>query len=158
MKWSEDQIQELRQMAADGVSNTNMALHFGVMLSEIHAKRSQLGITRAKLQAKKADSAPLNTRPQKSPTQKAQGIDSIDIEELTRRVITELKRILLAESENASLSTPTESSLLDLFCKVHEESEKHRRTVLDRTFGEMKEAVKNQLALLSNASGSSGNQ
>ena len=53
MKWSVNQVAELHQMCMDGVSNADMAEHFGVPVTEIHAKRSQLGITIPKVAAMK---------------------------------------------------------------------------------------------------------
>ena len=57
MKWTEQQISELKRMcfAEDAdvrkPSNAEIAKHFGVPVTEIHAKRSQLGITIPKVRA-----------------------------------------------------------------------------------------------------------
>ena len=48
MKWTQEQITELKNFCYKGASNADLAKHFSVPLSEIHAKRSQHNITRAK--------------------------------------------------------------------------------------------------------------
>lgn len=53
MKWTDNRVTELRQMCMDEKSNADMAKHFGVPVTEIHAKRSQLGITMPKVAAMK---------------------------------------------------------------------------------------------------------
>ena len=57
MKWTTVAAGELRQMCMNGVSNADMAKHFGVPVAEIHAKRSQLGITIPKVAAMKGEKA-----------------------------------------------------------------------------------------------------
>jgi hypothetical protein len=54
MKWSKGQIEYLKTMCFDGAKNSTIAEHFGVPVSEIYAKRSQLGITIPKVAAAKA--------------------------------------------------------------------------------------------------------
>lgn len=51
MKWTEDQIKGLKQLCMKGVSNKVLAAHFQVPITEIHAKRSALGITIPKVKA-----------------------------------------------------------------------------------------------------------
>lgn len=51
MKWTDTQIAQLKQMCFDGTSNADLAAHFGVPVVEIHAKRSQHGITIPKIRA-----------------------------------------------------------------------------------------------------------
>jgi len=58
MKWSKAQIEELRTMCFEGTKNSAIAEHFGVPVSEIHAKRSQLGITIPKVAAAKSEAVP----------------------------------------------------------------------------------------------------
>lgn len=57
MKWSVNQVAELHKMCMDGVPNADIAFHFGVPVTEIHAKRSQLGITIPKVAAIKGKPA-----------------------------------------------------------------------------------------------------
>lgn len=51
MKWSPEQVTELTEMCMAEKSNADMAEHFGVTVTEIHAKRSALGITIPKVKA-----------------------------------------------------------------------------------------------------------
>lgn len=51
MKWTEEQIEGLKQLCMKGVSNKELAAHFQVPITEIHAKRSALGITIPKVKA-----------------------------------------------------------------------------------------------------------
>lgn len=51
MKWSNEQIEELKALCMAGTPNQKLAERFGVPLTEIHAKRSQLGITIPKCKA-----------------------------------------------------------------------------------------------------------
>lgn len=51
MKWTNEQVEKLKQMCYAGTSNAELAKEFGVPLTEVHAKRSALGITRAKCAA-----------------------------------------------------------------------------------------------------------
>ena len=53
MKWTKEQTAELKRMCFDDVSNKDLAAHFGVPATEIHAKRSQLDITIPKVAAAK---------------------------------------------------------------------------------------------------------
>jgi len=48
MNWSKEQLKELKELCYKNTPNAELAAHFGVPLAEIYAKRSQLGITRAK--------------------------------------------------------------------------------------------------------------
>lgn len=63
MKWTDNQVAELRQMCMEEKSNADMAVHFGVPVTEIHAKRSQLGITMPKVAAMKGKPAMLTVEP-----------------------------------------------------------------------------------------------
>jgi len=49
MKWTEQQITELHALCHENVPNSELAKHFNVPVTEIHAKRSQLGITIPKI-------------------------------------------------------------------------------------------------------------
>ena len=51
MKWTTGQTDLLKQMCFAGTSNADMAECIGVPLEEIHHKRSQLGLTIAKVKA-----------------------------------------------------------------------------------------------------------
>jgi len=62
MKWTEDQIKGLKQLCMKGVSNKELAAHFQVPITEIHAKRSALGITIPKVKAMQGGKAPSGTR------------------------------------------------------------------------------------------------
>lgn len=53
MKWTPEQVKELEDLCFAGASNAKMAEHFGIPVTEIHAKRSQLGITIPKIKAMK---------------------------------------------------------------------------------------------------------
>lgn len=53
MKWSVNQVAELHDLCMAEKSNAELAEHFGVPVTEIHAKRSQLGITIPKVAAMK---------------------------------------------------------------------------------------------------------
>ena len=53
MKWTTEQTDLLKQMCLSGASNAGMAEAIGVPLEEIHHKRSQLGLTIAKVKALK---------------------------------------------------------------------------------------------------------
>ena len=55
MKWTGTQIDELKAMCFDEIPNAKIAEHFGVTATEIHAKRSQLGITIPKVRAAKVE-------------------------------------------------------------------------------------------------------
>lgn len=45
MKLTEKQIADLKVMALDNVKNANIAIALGIPIEEVHAARSQLGIT-----------------------------------------------------------------------------------------------------------------
>jgi len=51
MKWTEQQTKELKDLCMSGTSNKDLAENFSVPVTEIHAKRSQLGITIPKVKA-----------------------------------------------------------------------------------------------------------
>ena len=53
MRWTEDAIGELKALCFDEVSNADIAKFFDVPVTEIRAKRSQLGITIPKVRAAK---------------------------------------------------------------------------------------------------------
>ena len=48
MKWTQEQITELKNLCYKGVSNADLAKHFKVPVTEIYAKRSQHKITKEK--------------------------------------------------------------------------------------------------------------
>lgn len=54
MKWSEEKVNQLKELAFAGVPNPQIAKQLGVGVSDIYAKRSQLGITMNKVRASKA--------------------------------------------------------------------------------------------------------
>jgi hypothetical protein len=51
MKWSEETVKQLRDLAFAGKSNAEIARAIGVGINEVYAKRSQLGITIDKVKA-----------------------------------------------------------------------------------------------------------
>jgi hypothetical protein len=51
MKWTNEQIFELKQLCKDEEPNAEIAAYFGVPVTEIHRKRSDLGITMPKVKA-----------------------------------------------------------------------------------------------------------
>lgn len=51
MKWTNEQVERLKEMCYAGTGNTELAKHFAVPATEIHAKRSALGITIDKCKA-----------------------------------------------------------------------------------------------------------
>lgn len=53
MKWSDEQASQLRELCLAEKSNTEIAFTLGVTLTDVHAKRSQLGITIPKIGALK---------------------------------------------------------------------------------------------------------
>lgn len=52
MNWTKENIEELKELCRKSVPNAELASHFNVPVTEIYAKRSQLGITRAKCAGK----------------------------------------------------------------------------------------------------------
>lgn len=54
MKWSERQVNQLKALAFAGTPNVEIARQTGVSISDVYAKRSQLGITIDKVRASKA--------------------------------------------------------------------------------------------------------
>lgn len=56
MKWTDGKIQKLRALAFAGKPNPEIARELHVPVTEIYAKRSQLGITIDKVKAAKAES------------------------------------------------------------------------------------------------------
>lgn len=54
MKWTDEKIEDLKALCFNEAKNSEIAEHFGVPVAEIHAKRSQLGITIPKVNAMKA--------------------------------------------------------------------------------------------------------
>lgn len=54
MKWSEEKVNQLKSLAFAGMSNPEIAKKIGVKVTDVYAKRSQLGITIDKVKAAKA--------------------------------------------------------------------------------------------------------
>ena len=61
MKWSNEQVVKLKELCEKEMPNAEIAKEMELPVMEIYAKRSQLGITRAKVKAAKG-----NTEPQTS--------------------------------------------------------------------------------------------
>ena len=55
MKWSEEKVNQLKELAFAGVPNPQIAKQLGVGVSDVYAKRSQLGITVDKVRAAKVE-------------------------------------------------------------------------------------------------------
>lgn len=53
MKWSEEKVQQLHDLAFAGKANKEIAQQLGVSIDEVYTKRSQLGITIPKVKAVK---------------------------------------------------------------------------------------------------------
>lgn len=51
MKWSEEKVQQLHDLAFSGKSNKEIARQLGVGINEVYAKRSKLGLTIDKVKA-----------------------------------------------------------------------------------------------------------
>jgi hypothetical protein len=47
-KWTGDKLGELKRLCLEGKSNSELAAHFGVPVTQIYEKRSKLGITISK--------------------------------------------------------------------------------------------------------------
>ena len=60
MKWTKEQETELRELCFKEKTNAEIAAALGCDVKDIHAKRSQLGITRDKVKAVKQATAPDN--------------------------------------------------------------------------------------------------
>ena len=54
MKWTDEQVETLRKLCFEEKSNAEIAETLGCETKDIHSKRSQLGITREKVKAAKA--------------------------------------------------------------------------------------------------------
>jgi hypothetical protein len=54
MKWSEGKVMQLKDLATSGVSNADIAKQLGIKVTDVYAKRSQLGITIDKVKTAKS--------------------------------------------------------------------------------------------------------
>lgn len=54
MKWSEEKVELLKSLALAGTTNVEIARQLNAGISDVYAKRSQLGITIDKVKAAKA--------------------------------------------------------------------------------------------------------
>lgn len=54
MKWSEEKVKQLHDLAFASKSNKEIANQLGIGINEVYAKRSQLGITIPKVKAAQA--------------------------------------------------------------------------------------------------------
>lgn len=93
MKWSEEKVNQLRELAFAGVPNPQIAKQLGIGVSDVYAKRSQLGITVDKVRAAKAAAEPQN--PEKAPPKE------INEEHLARNREADERRTLLQLLEPA---------------------------------------------------------
>lgn len=71
MKWSEEKVNQLKELAFADVPNPQIAKQLEIGVSDVYAKRSQLGITREKVQAAKAARDEAIKRDSEEPRQKA---------------------------------------------------------------------------------------
>lgn len=71
MKWSEEKVNQLKELAFAGVPNPQIAKQLGIGVSDVYAKRSQLGITMDKVRAAKA--VAVSQEPEKAAPNKADG-------------------------------------------------------------------------------------
>lgn len=71
MKWSEEKVNQLKELAFADVPNPQIAKQLEIGVSDVYAKRSQLGITREKVQAAKAARGEAIKRDSEEPRQKA---------------------------------------------------------------------------------------
>jgi hypothetical protein len=55
MKWTNEQITKLKALANAGTPNKVITAELGVPVTDVYAKRSQLGITIDKIQASKQE-------------------------------------------------------------------------------------------------------
>lgn len=67
MKWSEEKVNQLKELAFADVPNPQIAKQLEIGVSDVYAKRSQLGITREKVQAVKENQLIKNSQPQQAP-------------------------------------------------------------------------------------------
>lgn len=71
MKWSEEKVNQLKELAFADVPNPQIAKQLEIGVSDVYAKRSQLGITREKVQAAKAARGEAIKRDSEEPRQNA---------------------------------------------------------------------------------------
>jgi hypothetical protein len=57
MKWSEEKVELLKSLAFAGITNSEIARQLNAGISDVYAKRSQLGITIDKVKAVRAAAA-----------------------------------------------------------------------------------------------------
>jgi hypothetical protein len=107
MKWTDAQTAELRQMCMDGASNAAIAEHFGLPVTDIHAKRSALGITIPKVKAMK-DAVPQAVKPEpKAAAQDADSVVSLTITEQERKFLAEFaEKQYEGAKDNVGTRTP----------------------------------------------------
>ncbi len=64
MKWTPEQVDELTNRCFAEETNDYISVVMGIPLTDIYAKRSQLGITRAKVAVAKTGKAPMAPNPE----------------------------------------------------------------------------------------------
>ncbi len=107
MKWNENQIKKLKEMCQEGISNQEMAVALKCKLTDIYAKRSQLGIT--------IDKCKTETQPAKPLV----GINGI-IKEALQEIYKELLLVIASDwtrDDRGDKYTEFYSELLDLETK-----------------------------------------
>lgn len=92
MKWSEEKVQQLKGLATSGASNKDIAHQLGIGISEVYAKRSQLGITIDKVKADKAS----ESRQEKPKTANSSKRSTVEI---THDLRMQLRSLSVALSE-----------------------------------------------------------
>jgi hypothetical protein len=113
MKWSDKQVSKLRELCLAEVSNAEIAKVLGVTLTDVHAKRSQLGITIPKVKAMKDNKPAMNVNP--GLEKAAQGMDT---EAAATRELAE-KQSLLKLLEPAIIKADKSVDKLQLIDEVH---------------------------------------
>lgn len=94
MKWTREQITELTTLCMSGTSNKDLAAHFNVPITEIHAKRSQHGITMPKVAA-------------------AQGNPAITVNPEFEAAIVEAEKKLPAKDNKFAMQVISKGSFID---------------------------------------------
>lgn len=69
MKWTPEQVDKLRELCEKGVPNADIAAAIGCKVTDVHAKRSQMGITRDKIKASQ-QATPVTASPGENPHMK----------------------------------------------------------------------------------------
>ena len=124
MKWTPIQVEALKELCMAGLSNATIAEHFGVPVTEIHAKRSALGITIPKVKAMQGKAPLIVNQELEAAVQemdqrivsKAEFVDKL--EDLLRAA-GELVTLELLNNETIMVCFPCGSKTVDIACDSH---------------------------------------